>query len=248
MYCPNCGTEIPNESVFCGTCGAKIQGEQAAPQVNQNVSQQPQQAYGNQYVQQSQQAYGNQYAQQPQQAYGNQYVQQPQQAYGYQYAPQNAGGYGGTAPTGNKKKTIIIASSIAAVVVTTLVIVLILVLGGKDSIYGTWTFGGFMGEDGEIYSANDINSIVRERDQISGPELDQIESLSFEIMESGEVDVYLGSQKRTGKWKQVDLNTISISGQKFTYDADKGILIQNEKETLRTESGDKFKIIGIVYK
>lgn len=53
MFCPNCGTQIPNESTFCGTCGFGLQE-------NQGV-QQPQQGYANPN---GQQVYNNPYAQQ----------------------------------------------------------------------------------------------------------------------------------------------------------------------------------------
>lgn len=48
MFCYNCGTEIPNESTFCGRCGCELQENQGLKQVNQNT----QQMYNNQYLQQ----------------------------------------------------------------------------------------------------------------------------------------------------------------------------------------------------
>ena len=31
MFCPNCGTKLPDEAVFCANCGAKLQAAPAAP-------------------------------------------------------------------------------------------------------------------------------------------------------------------------------------------------------------------------
>ena len=44
MYCPNCGKEIPNDSKFCGSCGAQVRPV-AQPQYQQPQYQQPQQQY-----------------------------------------------------------------------------------------------------------------------------------------------------------------------------------------------------------
>ena len=42
MFCPNCGAQIPDDSAFCGSCGAKLGGAAQAPQ--QSAYRQPQAA------------------------------------------------------------------------------------------------------------------------------------------------------------------------------------------------------------
>lgn len=71
MFCPNCGNQIPDDSVFCENCGANLAAAQ------QPAQQTP-------YQQQPQMAQQQWQAQQPQ--YQQQY-QQPQQ----QYVPQDDG-------------------------------------------------------------------------------------------------------------------------------------------------------------
>ena len=39
MFCQNCGTQLPDGSKFCGSCGARIGGNQPVQQVNQPVPQ-----------------------------------------------------------------------------------------------------------------------------------------------------------------------------------------------------------------
>ncbi|MBR0311016.1 MAG: zinc-ribbon domain-containing protein, partial [Oscillospiraceae bacterium] len=41
MFCPNCGTQLPDDSAFCENCGVRLGG--AAPQPQQPAYQQPQQ-------------------------------------------------------------------------------------------------------------------------------------------------------------------------------------------------------------
>ncbi len=42
MFCPNCGKEIPDNAVFCGNCGAKIEKKQPeAPVVKETPKQTP---------------------------------------------------------------------------------------------------------------------------------------------------------------------------------------------------------------
>ena len=38
MFCPNCGAEIPDNSVFCSNCGASISSQNAQPQMNGQFS------------------------------------------------------------------------------------------------------------------------------------------------------------------------------------------------------------------
>ena len=71
MYCLNCGAEIPEDSAFCASCGARVEAQSGPPQYDQPANSQPQydQSYGQQpYVQQpyDQQPYGQPpYGQQP---------------------------------------------------------------------------------------------------------------------------------------------------------------------------------------
>lgn len=37
MYCKNCGAELPDDAVFCGTCGARMQEEEKRDDVYQEV-------------------------------------------------------------------------------------------------------------------------------------------------------------------------------------------------------------------
>lgn len=41
MFCPNCGTQLPDGSVFCSNCGAKLAAPQQAPQQPQYRPQRP---------------------------------------------------------------------------------------------------------------------------------------------------------------------------------------------------------------
>ena len=71
MFCPNCGTQLPDDARFCGSCGAQITPvRQAAPQPQ--YRQAPQQ--------QSQQAQPQYRQAQPQQAQPQYQQAQPQQA------------------------------------------------------------------------------------------------------------------------------------------------------------------------
>lgn len=38
MKCPKCGKEIADESVFCGFCGARVNGEEGNPETQTNDS------------------------------------------------------------------------------------------------------------------------------------------------------------------------------------------------------------------
>lgn len=40
MFCPNCGTELPDDSVFCGTCGQRVDEEGGAQQPSDDGIQQ----------------------------------------------------------------------------------------------------------------------------------------------------------------------------------------------------------------
>lgn len=39
MFCQNCGTQIPDGSKFCGSCGARVGGSQPVQQINQPIPQ-----------------------------------------------------------------------------------------------------------------------------------------------------------------------------------------------------------------
>ena len=112
MFCPNCGTNLPDGTKFCSNCGSTL--SQPAPAQNPQPAQNQQPAaspYAPNYQQPQQPA--QQAYQQPQQAY-----QQPQQQNYYQQPKKPV----------NKKLIAIIAS--AAVVVIAIAVVLIIVLGG----------------------------------------------------------------------------------------------------------------------
>ena len=79
MICPNCGSEIPNGSVFCTNCGTRID---AAAQQQPYQQQAPQDAYQLPHSQQSQQWY--QPPQPPQYPGQQAYQQQPQYQQQYQ--------------------------------------------------------------------------------------------------------------------------------------------------------------------
>ncbi len=107
MFCPNCGTQLEDNALFCGSCGTRMsadqQPQQAQPQYEQPQYQQPQ------YEQPQYQQYG-----QPQyQQYG-----QPQ------------------APKKNKTPIFIAIGAVAAVAVIALVLVLVLGGGSNNSAKG----------------------------------------------------------------------------------------------------------------
>lgn len=47
MICPNCGNELPQDSVFCGFCGAKVIPDYAASPDNSATADQPVDPFGN---------------------------------------------------------------------------------------------------------------------------------------------------------------------------------------------------------
>ena len=116
-FCPNCGAMLDDSTVFCSSCGTKVES-QPQPQYNQSQYAQPQ--YDQQQFAQPDPQY--QYAQQPQQDPNyNQYAN-----YGYQAdpAPQP------TAPNGGKKKSkkkFFIIGGIALTLVIAIVLVCVLV-------------------------------------------------------------------------------------------------------------------------
>ncbi|MBQ9517080.1 MAG: zinc ribbon domain-containing protein [Eubacterium sp.] len=93
MYCPKCGSQLPNNSQFCGACGFNMQQGAPAPQPQQQMPQQPQPNPQPQYQQPNQM---------PQQQY-----QMPQQQYNMQPQQQvyNPAAYGGAAAVQPKKKS-----------------------------------------------------------------------------------------------------------------------------------------------
>ena len=89
-FCTNCGSQVPDGTNFCPSCGTSLQAQQLTPQQAQAApGQQQQQAFAVPGQQQpaacEQQPYGQpepsqQQAQAPQAAYGQQSYQQPSQA------------------------------------------------------------------------------------------------------------------------------------------------------------------------
>ena len=74
MICPNCGSQLPDGSAFCGNCGSAVNAPAQAVPAQVDWQQQPMQPQPA-----PQQGYQQQYGQQaaPQQGYQQQYGQQP---------------------------------------------------------------------------------------------------------------------------------------------------------------------------
>lgn len=79
MFCPHCGTNLPDDTKFCSSCGASLATAEAPQQAQPQYQQPEQQAYQQPQYRQPQQAYQQPQYQQPQQAY--QQPQYQQQAY-----------------------------------------------------------------------------------------------------------------------------------------------------------------------
>jgi len=98
MFCPNCGTQVPDGSVFCTSCGTQFgpTAVQTAPPAEQYQYQQPvQQQPMPQDTQFQQQPYPQQpYQQQPYQQPIQPYQQQPAQPYQQPYQQQYQQGQG----------------------------------------------------------------------------------------------------------------------------------------------------------
>lgn len=84
MICPNCGSNITDNSRFCINCGCQLSGEQSGSVSEQTAqtqeapqNQPPVQAQGNQYYQSSNAQGGFQYQQNSNAQYGPQYQQAP---------------------------------------------------------------------------------------------------------------------------------------------------------------------------
>lgn len=116
MYCPNCGSEIPDDSVFCTNCGANLAANDSTVLLDGSQAQSYQSGpygqggYGNQgqpYDPYAQGGYGDPYAGQPhpadpygqgqnyQNGYPDPYAGQGQS---YQQGPYAQGGYAGQGP------------------------------------------------------------------------------------------------------------------------------------------------------
>lgn len=248
MFCPNCGTEIPNESTFCGTCGCRLQQNQGVQQVVQNA-QQSQPEYGGQYVQQPQQMYNNQSVQQPQQNYANPYAQQPQQGYanpnGQQvynnpYAQQYSG-----APVSYKRRNIIIISSVASAVVIALIIVLILVLGG-DSFTGTWRAGGFIEDNYDIIELNEFIEIADA--QKAEEARREYVDLVLIINDDGTAQISEAGRTKNGLWHKISETTIEVEGRDLIMeDGHLSMYMGTTLKVNRKDGSGKIKLIGVYF-
>lgn len=227
MFCPNCGTEIPNESTFCGTCGCRLQQNQGVQQVVQNA-------------QQSQPEYGGQYVQQPQQMYNNQGVQQPQQMYYNPYAQQYSG-----APVSHKRRNIIIMSSVASAVVIALIIVLILVLGG-DSFTGTWRAGGFIEDNYDIIELNEFIEIADA--QKAEEARREFVDLVLIINDDGTAQISEAGRTENGLWHKISETTIEVEGRDLILeDGHLSMYMGTTLKVNRKDGSGKIKLIGVYF-
>ena len=133
MFCPNCGTQLPDGSKFCDNCGARLDNVA----YDQNYIQQLGAGTGNNYGQQPVAGTGNNYGQQPGAGYGNNYSQQPSQGYpqnnsqsysGYNTAPTDSQAGNGEIPS-NRYAWIIGAGTLIMLVIT---IILAVITRGDD--------------------------------------------------------------------------------------------------------------------
>ncbi|MCQ2498490.1 MAG: zinc ribbon domain-containing protein [Lachnospiraceae bacterium] len=227
MFCPNCGTEIPNESTFCGTCGCRLQQNQGVQQVVQNA-------------QQSQPEYGGQYVQQPQQMYNNQGVQQPQQMYYNPYAQQYSG-----APVSHKRRNIIIISSVASAVVIALIIVLILVLGG-DSFTGTWRASGFIEDNYDIIELNEFIEIADA--QKAEEARREFVDLVLVINDDGTAQISEAGRTENGLWHKISETTIEVEGRDLILeDGHLSMYMGTTLKVNRKDGSGKIKLIGVYF-
>lgn len=227
MFCPNCGTEIPNESTFCGTCGCRLQQNQGVQQVVQNA-------------QQSQPEYGGQYVQQPQQMYNNQGVQQPQQMYYNPYAQQYSG-----APVSHNRRNIIIISSVASAVVIALIIVLILVLGG-DSFTGTWRAGGFIEDNYDIIELNEFIEIADE--QKAEEARREFVDMVLVINDDGTAQISEAGRTKNGLWHKISETTIEVEGRDLILeDGHLSMYMGTTLKVNRKDGSGKIKLIGVYF-
>lgn len=103
MFCPNCGKQLDDNSVFCGECGTRLEEQYSVPDAVVPVQAAPVQAAQPQPVVQPQQNYGNPYQQIAQtgpdagfqQGTGNPYQQQPPFNPGGSYQQPAYSGYDG---------------------------------------------------------------------------------------------------------------------------------------------------------